>query len=66
MDCYNAGAQVLHLYVRELDGRGSKRLSKFNELIAGVRTLCPGHDHPGRWADQLCTRNRWRGRQMVV
>ena len=37
VDCYNAGASVLHLHVRELDGKGSKRLSKFNELIAGVR-----------------------------
>ncbi|MFS4517709.1 3-keto-5-aminohexanoate cleavage protein, partial [Delftia tsuruhatensis] len=36
VDCYNAGATVLHLHVRELDGKGSKRLSKFNELIAGV------------------------------
>ena len=39
VDCYNAGATVLHLHVRELDGKGSKRLSKFNELIAGVRKL---------------------------
>ena len=41
VDCYNAGASVLHLHVRELDGKGSKRLSKFNELIAGVRARCP-------------------------
>ncbi|MBU3739870.1 MAG: 3-keto-5-aminohexanoate cleavage protein [Rhodoferax sp.] len=41
VDCYNAGATVLHLHVRELDGRGSKRLSKFNELIAGVRRAAP-------------------------
>jgi uncharacterized protein (DUF849 family) len=41
VDCYNAGATVLHLHVRELDGKGSKRLSKFNELIAGVRRPCP-------------------------
>jgi len=27
--------------VRELDGKGSKRLSKFNELIAGVRAAVP-------------------------
>ena len=37
VDCYNAGATVLHLHVRELDGKGSKRLSKFNELLAGER-----------------------------
>jgi uncharacterized protein (DUF849 family) len=41
VDCYNAGATVLHLHVRELDGTGSKRLSKFNELIAGVRKAVP-------------------------
>jgi uncharacterized protein (DUF849 family) len=41
VDCYNAGATVLHLHVRELDGKGSKKLSKFNELIAGVRRAVP-------------------------
>lgn len=41
VDCYEAGATVLHLHVRELDGTGSKRLSKFNELIAGVRKAVP-------------------------
>jgi uncharacterized protein (DUF849 family) len=41
VDCYEAGATVLHLHVRELDGKGSKRLSKFNELIAGVRQAVP-------------------------
>ena len=41
VDCYNAGAAVLHLHVREADGKGSKRLSKFNELIAGVRAAVP-------------------------
>ena len=41
VDCYEAGATVLHLHVRELDGNGSKRLSKFNELIAGVREAVP-------------------------
>lgn len=41
VDCYHAGASVLHLHVRELDGKGSKRLSMFNELIAGVRKAVP-------------------------
>src|SRR5215207_7118697 len=41
VDCYNAGATVLHLHVRELDGKGSKKLSMFNELIAGVRKAVP-------------------------
>ena len=41
VDCYNAGATVLHLHVREVDGTGSKRLSKFNELLAGIRARVP-------------------------
>ncbi|HVZ45907.1 MAG TPA: 3-keto-5-aminohexanoate cleavage protein [Ramlibacter sp.] len=41
VDCYDAGATVLHLHVRELDGKGSKRLSKFNELIEGIRARVP-------------------------
>jgi len=41
VDCYNAGATVLHVHVREEDGNGSKRLSKFNELLAGIREACP-------------------------
>ncbi|AZG46968.1 BKACE family enzyme [Gordonia insulae] len=41
VDCYDAGATVLHIHVRELDGKGSKRLSKFNELLAGLREAVP-------------------------
>ncbi len=41
VDCYNAGATVLHLHVREPDGTGSKRLSMFNELLAGIRARVP-------------------------
>ena len=41
LDCYNAGATVLHLHVREPDGKGSKRLSRFNELIARLRIAVP-------------------------
>ena len=41
VECYEAGATVLHLHVRELDGKGSKRLSMFNKLIAGVRKAVP-------------------------
>jgi uncharacterized protein (DUF849 family) len=41
VDCYNAGATVLHVHVRELDGKGSKRLSKFNELLHGLRDAVP-------------------------
>ena len=41
VDCYEAGATVLHIHVRELDGKGSKRLSKFNELLARLREAVP-------------------------
>lgn len=41
VDCYEAGATILHLHVREANGKGSKRLSMFNELIAGVRARVP-------------------------
>lgn len=41
VDCYNAGASLLHVHVREEDGKGSKRLSKFNELLARLRDAVP-------------------------
>ena len=41
VDCYNAGATVLHIHVRELDGKGSKRLSRFNELLGRLRQAVP-------------------------
>lgn len=41
VDCYNAGATVLHLHVREPDGKGSKRLSMFNELLSRLRVAVP-------------------------
>jgi uncharacterized protein (DUF849 family) len=41
VDCWNAGATVLHVHVREADGKGSKRLSMFNELLARLRAAVP-------------------------
>lgn len=41
IDCYNAGATVLHFHCRELDGHGSKRLSLFNEIIDQIKTAVP-------------------------
>src|SRR4029077_1699819 len=41
VDCYNAGATALHVHVREADGKGSKRLSMFNELLARLRVAVP-------------------------
>src|SRR4029077_3506359 len=48
VDCYNAGATVLHVHVREEDGKGSKRLSKFNELLARLRDAVADQVPEGR------------------
>jgi uncharacterized protein (DUF849 family) len=41
VECHAAGATVLHVHAREIDGKGSKRLSRFNELLAGLRAAVP-------------------------
>ena len=41
VDCWNAGATVLHMHVRELNGKGSKRMSQFNELLGRLRQAVP-------------------------
>jgi uncharacterized protein (DUF849 family) len=41
LDCWNAGATVLHIHVRELNGKGSKRLSQLNELLGRLREAVP-------------------------
>lgn len=41
VDCYNAGAQILHIHVREDDGKGSKHLSKFEEFLGRVKQAVP-------------------------
>lgn len=41
VDCWNAGATVLHIHCREADGKGSKRLSMFNEMLARLRDAVP-------------------------
>ena len=41
VDCYNAGATVLHVHVREADGKGSKRLSMFNETVSYTHLTLP-------------------------
>ncbi|MGZ6019299.1 MAG: 3-keto-5-aminohexanoate cleavage protein [Phenylobacterium sp.] len=41
VDCWNAGATVLHIHCREADGSGSKRLSMFNEMLARLRDAVP-------------------------
>ena len=56
VDCYNAGATVLHVHVREDDGKGSKRLSKFNELWRACAKPCR------RWSCRSAARSRSRPR----
>ena len=42
VDCYNAGATVLHLHVRDpKTGHGSKDFKQFNEQIARLRKAVP-------------------------
>ncbi len=51
VDCYNAGATVLHLHVRELDGKGSQapvQVQRADRRRAQGRAR---HDHPGRRLD---------------
>lgn len=41
VDCYNAGATLLHIHVREPDGSGSKNLDRFNEMLDRLRSAVP-------------------------
>jgi uncharacterized protein (DUF849 family) len=42
VDCYNAGATVLHLHVRDpKTGHGSKNFNEFNDQIARLRKAVP-------------------------
>jgi uncharacterized protein (DUF849 family) len=41
LDCYNAGASVVHIHARENDGSPSWRVEVFREIMAEVRKRCP-------------------------
>ena len=42
VDCYNAGAQMLHVHVRDpKTGQGSSNFDQYNELLAKVRNAVP-------------------------
>jgi uncharacterized protein (DUF849 family) len=41
VDCYNAGATVLHVQVREANGKGSRRMFTFSEVLDRLRTAVP-------------------------
>ena len=39
--CFEAGARVIHLHIREDDGRPSQRLDRFQEAISAIRKAVP-------------------------
>lgn len=41
-ECLKAGASIIHLHVREDDGRPSQRLERFGESISAIRKSAPG------------------------
>jgi len=41
-NCYNAGASVAHIHVRDPDGRTSSDLNIYHEVVDGVMSRCPG------------------------
>ena len=55
VDCYNAGATMLHFHVRDpKTGRGSTNFDQYNELLARVQGRGAEDDHPGRRLDLVC------------
>ena len=41
-ECVEAGASIIHLHVREDDGRPSQRIERFRESIDAIRAAAPG------------------------
>ncbi|MDD3869109.1 MAG: 3-keto-5-aminohexanoate cleavage protein, partial [Candidatus Cloacimonetes bacterium] len=39
--CFEAGARVIHLHIREDDGSPSQRLERFQEAISAIRKAVP-------------------------
>ena len=49
VDCYKAGATMLHFHVRNpATGMGSTNFDDYNYLLKRVKEEVPGDDHPGR------------------
>lgn len=40
-ECYEAGATVIHLHVRDASGKPSQKLEDFDKVITGIRKVCP-------------------------
>ena len=56
VDCYNAGATVLHLHVRELDGKGSQEAVQVQRADRRRAQGRARHGDPGRRLDLLRAR----------
>ena len=41
LDCYNAGASVLHLHVRAEDGMNTPDLNDYNKAVRLIGETCP-------------------------
>ncbi len=41
VDCYNAGAAIVHLHARDKNGKGVGDPAIFNEINSGIKALCP-------------------------
>ncbi|MGB7099013.1 MAG: 3-keto-5-aminohexanoate cleavage protein, partial [Xanthobacteraceae bacterium] len=62
VDCYNAGATVLHIHVRDpKTGHISKNLKEYDEQIARLRKACAKDDPASRRFDLIRTGARRRG-----
>ena len=40
-ECYNAGASIIHLHVRDKDGQSTDDLNVYSEVISKIRAKCP-------------------------
>ena len=40
-DCYNAGASILHLHVRDKDGQATADLNVYSEVLTKIKARCP-------------------------
>ena len=66
VDCYNAGATMLHFHVRDpKTGQGSSNFDQYNELLARVRRRRAEDDHPGRRLDLVRAAHRRRQGQVA-
>lgn len=41
-DCYNAGASIAHIHVRDKQGLTSSDLNVYHEVLQGINDRCPG------------------------